>query len=288
VEKDYTQEFIDWQPLEDAALFANFAGVQHDKDALCEWACANGRLVRAEKLSDGSSLHVKPHNSTVSTGGVKFSNITHGESYVQTAESASFWLREHRHLSFAVMVWEQIFTGNKNALSKIVTWFIDNKGVQINTFNPELLHVIDLDKLNDPSYRQEQKIGFEVLFNHQHIRSWASERFRYPDVIKPARLFVQVKINEKLHEHPLQTALALDDRGTLHKIIQPSSLLSAMWHQLYLALSGEINLRRCSICGKWEDMKGHRVNWGKHKKCASHERVKRFRAEEVRNDLLRQ
>jgi hypothetical protein len=55
-----------------------------------------------------------------------------------------------------------------------------------------------------------------------------------------------------------------------------------MWYQLYLALAGEITLRRCSICGKWEDMKEHRASWSKHKKCISYERLEKYKLARVK------
>ena len=76
-------------------------------------------------------------------------------------------------------------------------------------------------------------------------------------------------------------ALKMDEDGLLRKTLMPMSLLSAMWYQLYLAVIGEIKLRQCAICGKWESMEGHRVNWSKHAACANNERVKRSRSKKA-------
>jgi hypothetical protein len=73
----------------------------------------------------------------------------------------------------------------------------------------------------------------------------------------------------------------MDEDGLLRKTLVPTSLLSAMWYQLYLAVIGEIKLRRCAICWKWENMEGHRVNWSKHAACANNERVKRSRSKKA-------
>jgi translation initiation factor 2 beta subunit (eIF-2beta)/eIF-5 len=55
-----------------------------------------------------------------------------------------------------------------------------------------------------------------------------------------------------------------------------------MWFQLTRALDGNLRLRRCPICGQWEDMeKGkHRESWTKHKQCANNEAVKRYRSKQ--------
>jgi hypothetical protein len=278
VERDYSQGFIPYSPFDDSTLFARFADIDtEDKEALCAFASGHGRLVAAEKLPDGNSLLVLPGNSTLRE--VKERHIHHlgirkGDvKYAQFGESLGFWQNEHHDLSFAALAWELAANQDAVPLGKAVRWIIDNKGVEIVKFPRKMLAEIDDGKLSDFGYCMDNHIGRTVLFDSLNIRAWASSRYRYPDVIGPARLYVQTAVNEKLLKYPLQIALTLDEQGNLYKRLCPTSLLSAMWYQLYLALVGDISLRRCSICGKWEDMKGHRVNWCKHKKCVSYERL---------------
>ena len=94
-------------------------------------------------------------------------------------------------------------------------------------------------------------------------------------------LHVQLTINEKLRNYPVNILLQIDEQGKLQKRLQPTSLLSAMWYQFYLVVAGVETLRRCAICGKWENMKDHRDSWKKHAACANNERVKRFRKPDV-------
>jgi hypothetical protein len=54
-----------------------------------------------------------------------------------------------------------------------------------------------------------------------------------------------------------------------------------MWYLFYLACAGEIELRRCAVCGRWEDMEGHRETWSRHANCANYERVKRSRLKKL-------
>jgi hypothetical protein len=77
--------------------------------------------------------------------------------------------------------------------------------------------------------------------------------------------------------YPLNIRFEMDEKEEVHKIIAPTSLLSAMWYQFFLAQTGEIKLRRCAICNRWEDMEGHRETWSKHANCANYDRVKRAR-----------
>jgi hypothetical protein len=61
------------------------------------------------------------------------------------------------------------------------------------------------------------------------------------------------------------------------QFLQPSSLISFMWFQLGLAIDGKIRLRRCEVCGEWEDMENHRENWTKHPRCANNKCAERYR-----------
>jgi hypothetical protein len=176
------------------------------------------------------------------------------------------------------MVWEFILNKDVDSLRKIVIWY-EQKRVVITKFPRDMLDSVKIKDDGEVWYPFDEhnpRLGREELFDADgNKHSWAPQRFPYPDIINPARLFVQTTVNAKLLKYPLQIALTLNEQGELEKRIYPTSLLSAMWYQLHLALAGEINLRRCSICGQWEDMSGHRVNWSKHKKCISYERIKK-------------
>jgi hypothetical protein len=89
-----------------------------------------------------------------------------------------------------------------------------------------------------------------------------------------ARTDLERTINRAFEDYPVNLVLE-HNRATL--VLRPSSLLSCMWYQLALAFKERIKLRRCTICGQWEDMEGHRKNWTKHKQCANNEAVKRYR-----------
>jgi hypothetical protein len=275
IECDDTQSFFPWNPFEDATTFARFAGIQPNDDAFCAWANENGRLVRAETLSDGSSLSVLTDDLVT-----RFVKVVDGKRlYVRTTESRQFWYKEHFDLSFAVMVWEFILNNDVDSLRKIVIWQ-GHKRVVIMKFRRDALdeiHTCDDGAINYPTFDEKNNLGFEVLFDaDNNLRSWAPQRFPCPDIINPAKLFVQTEVNAKLRKYPLQIALTLNEHGELEKRLYPTSLLSAMWYQLYLALAGEITLRRCSICGQWENMSGHRVNWSKHRKCISYKRIEKY------------
>ncbi len=95
-------------------------------------------------------------------------------------------------------------------------------------------------------------------------------------------------VNEKLQKYPVFTTMGLEVRDGVgrKKAVTarsrmwqcPSSLLSAMWYQAALALSGERRYKRCPICGRWEDVTDRRPNWKRHQQCQKDLDNKRRRA----------
>jgi hypothetical protein len=259
VEEDRSSERGLLTPFEDATLFAKFADIEASAESFEAWASAYGMLTRGEESILGRLHVVSDSDIALGEAGrygrlVKFPDGICG--CTQPSESQSFWLREHRDLAFAVMVWELAARNDEKNLGKIIRWSDRKTGAFVH-------------------YAHEG-LKPEVLFN-EDIRPWASDLYRYPEVIRPALLYVRKTINEKLQEYPVNIILQIDEEGKVHQRLQPSSLLAAMWYQFNLILVGERKIRRCSICGKWENMEGHRDSWKTHIKCASNKRVERFR-----------
>jgi hypothetical protein len=279
VEKDYSQEMNVYKPFEDSTLFANFGDIDPmmGAEAYLQWANKYGMLVGGEKLTEGRLCAI-PKNSIAPQKTIHYYGISKklkdGRSgYAQLSESLHFWCKEQRELRFALLLWELADNENVEDLKKVVEWSSDHAGVTIRFIERNSLsaiaHVVHL--------AHDEYWGFDHLFNAKEIRPWASRLCRYPDVIKPALLYLQVFINKKLQKYPLNFLMQIDDLGKTHNVLQPTSLLSAMWYQFSLALRGDIKIHRCDICGKWEDMKTHRATWHRHKTCASNQRVERFR-----------
>ena len=268
VEKDYSRGIGPYKPFEDLALFANFADMEGNADSFAAWADSYGRLTTGEKLSHGT-LYVLSRNAILQANENPYNNrvtLSNGVSGgLQPSESFFFWNKEHSELRFAVILWELAVKKDMEGLDKCVQWVNDNTGILIHKKTP-------------------LEIGFEVLTDGKIIRPWLSNIIRYPDLIRPAMLYVQETINEKLRIYPLNVVIQTDERGELYKTLQPTSLLSAMWYQFSLVFTGEEQIRRCAICGKWENMKGRRNTWKKHAACANNERVKRFRKPDAKNE----
>jgi hypothetical protein len=195
-----------------------------------------------------------------------------------------FWRNEQRELALITMLWEML--SNKDSrLNGIIMWAHEGQRIYVYKIKKELLNEIDFEKMQtDEGYLIEHTRNRYQLFDarkEMQNNAWMANYCRFPDVMNAASMYIQLTINDKLSEYPMQVKFQMRADGLLHKSLVPTSLLSAMWYQLYLAVAGEIKLRRCAICGKWENMEGHRVNWSKHAACANNDRVKRSRSKKA-------
>jgi hypothetical protein len=265
-----------YEPFEDAALFAKFADISPDKESFCQWAHQYGRLIDVEK-DLGNFIFIFPEYIPVNETDVEYHRMSRGRYIIERngryfhrakADPLNFWLREHHALSFPFMVWEWALNADPR-LEKILEYNEDTRRVYIYTFPKNRLEEIDF-----------ARFGEDTSYNPSFVKSPYRLEGYFPDsfnVREAALRYVQERINEKLASWPLRIFFKTDDSGKIHKVIEPTSLLSAMWYQFYLALAGEIRLRRCSLCGKWEDMATHRETWSKHANCANYNRVKKAR-----------
>jgi hypothetical protein len=250
VEKSYQQRVIQWEPFRgrDRALFARFEEIEikneGDKERFTEWADKNGRFVSAENYLYGS-LWVYPKDAVVDDSFIE----SHLEAALQEidgqirlaeeSESLKFWLREHQDLRFVTSIWEYANNNDAERLGDIIQWYIDQNRVTVREE-----YIVDGKPVEQETLLLNYKIErqLETLFDGKTVYPWAHNMFRYPEIIGPAKLYVQKMVNEKLIDYPMRISLAYDEMGNLKKRLQPTSLLSAMWYQLYLALTGEIKL----------------------------------------------
>lgn len=290
VELEPTLKPISWAPLSNACLFAEFADEKGDADSLAKWATKNGRLLDINKNTN-SYIFIYPEyissDQTIAgrlrTVGIQFDEKKNSSHYLLRADPLDFWGAEHRDLSFAVLLWE-LLKNRDTRLTALIQWRDNSREMRIHRTSREQLSKIDFDLFTiDDHYRHACCPAYAVLTNRMGDVDfpWTFRLGTELDCFKAASIYLQGEIERKLTEYPLQLSFFEDSKGSLQKAQQPSSLLSAMWYQLYLAYIGEINLRRCSVCGKWEDMANRRSTWTKHAACANYERVKRARKKQL-------
>ena len=124
------------------------------------------------------------------------------------------------------------------------------------------------------SPRMSQRYYPHYVLPRREIQNYRPETF---DAKTAAARYIGQEICRKTREFPLTVRFETDERKEVHTIIEPTGLLSAMWYQFSLACTGEVKLRRCIICGMWENMERHRHTWSAHPNCANYRRVKRAR-----------
>ena len=265
--KDPESEIETYRPLDNSALFANFADIEGTPDNFIIWSGKYGILTNGEKVSNSELLVLN----------VELADEPERLSCCST-ESLEFWIKEHNDLSFVLMVWEFVINKDIERLKRIIQWRGNDQVVIYHVGKGYIDEVDRSDRFSDWGAEVYDQLEESVIFDKYNTRPWLSKLCKYPDVIKPAAFYVQSIISNKLKDYPLYVDIKADTLdGKMLKELRPSSLLSAMWYQFSLVFTGEEKIRRCAICNMWEDMRGHRGSWKRHKTCASHERVKSFR-----------
>jgi hypothetical protein len=78
-------------------------------------------------------------------------------------------------------------------------------------------------------------------------------RFVHKDVLLPAQYALQIEINRKLEDPRTVTVprLAWTPDNYQRLIFMPSNLLAALWLQFAQAVTEELQLRACEVCGRY-------------------------------------
>ena len=105
------------------------------------------------------------------------------------------------------------------------------------------------------------------------------KRWKYGEVLAPARLYLTEQINKKMKKLAgnLSLRLFMDEKEELRGFIVPYSLLAAMWLGLYQAITGERRVRQCEICGEYMDVTENRKTKRMHDRCSQRVRTARSR-----------
>ena len=270
-----------WEPLTNPLLFAQFADLQPNKESFCQWANAHGRLVDIE-ADHKNHFFIFPRYLPFDEADVDFQRkkgvgiIEKNDCYYRRTKTDPlfFWMSEYRDLSFAVMLWE-LALARDSRLNGVLEWNSETERIYVNRIWKEKLDEIDFERFGrDVTYNLICGAGRDKINDLNPTLIRKGDSF---DTEKAALIYVHQEIARKLRQYPLNVSLRLNKDGGLLKVIEPSNLLSAMWYQFYLVQTGEICLRRCSLCRQWENMEGHRSTWSKHTNCANYSRVKRAR-----------
>lgn len=132
--------------------------------------------------------------------------------------------------------------------------------------------------------------GFRPLIGKMTLSTVNTETsnmgFSKGDLIGPANYFLQTIINKKITGH-VSPRLLRDQEFNLHPYFMPDSLLSAMWFQLFQAVSGITNFIQCEICGGLIAIKpGNRSTKKVHTRCAKNRSDRKREAGKLFKDGL--
>jgi hypothetical protein len=295
--KDPSQAVSFFPPLADSTLFARFGDLVPSQKNFLKWAQEYGPLLNGEvyvrnKIARSLfvfSNSVNPLTAYSGGGLVTLPRENGGTGNACPAESLRFWYGAHRVISVAVMLLEFLDQKNIEQLEKIIWISPDKSRVLLFPLNRHQLGAIDIDKMrHDETYQKEHNILCQVYFDKErNINAWRGDFLTYLDELSIARDILVDWILEHLERYPLRVAVGMErkiayiSRIPYVNYISPSSLLSALWWQINLAVQGKIRLRRCDLCDRWEDMSSHRSTWRRHASCASMERTMRYRAKKM-------
>ena len=275
--ENHWEEYSFWTPLEEKPyLFIEFAELKPDDNIFLEWANENGRLTHG-KLLDFYAMFGEDGN--------KFLDEVGSDSWRLPVEKRTLWHEAHTELSRTYKIWKLLEDENKDVLGQYFGWERNEQNIPVEF----VYYFSGKDSLK--KRRKTPKTTLDRLLARQGMKKiisdtdthWQKYRMFYPDIKTPARFYVESVIFAMINRYPVNLSLSFDEKtGAVKQKLRPSSLLSAMWLMFHLYIKGDIRIKRCEVCGKWENMEGHRANWTRHKSCGNNARVQEYRKKNIK------
>lgn len=103
-------------------------------------------------------------------------------------------------------------------------------------------------------------------------------------IVSSTRQFLAAAINRRLWQGVSPELVV--SREKLVSRYTPSSLIAAIWLQVYRRAIGATRFRRCEYCGERMDVTGRRQNYKVHSSCSGRERKRRYRANRASDSQL--
>ncbi len=277
IESPDTTGYYSKKILEKPALFLEFAEVEPTREGILAFANEYGMLNLAGATEVLSPVYSFPSGGPMPRRrglgmGVYHNRYKDGRDYFSVfGEPLRYWQEEIRDMRRVVALWNWWREGDADSLSQVIRW-------QGNSVSYALG---DLEEIRDWFSGSREK-GIELgHLAFPGFQDWMLSRFRPGDCFLPAQYLLQKKINEKLKVHHTKPWLLMNEKNRLEPYLYPDSLIAALWFQFYQAVVGEKKLKRCSVCGKWEDLtdrtERQRERWTRHAKCANMLRQHRWR-----------
>ncbi|MCX6006865.1 MAG: hypothetical protein NTZ34_06350 [Chloroflexi bacterium] len=194
---------------------------------------------------------------------------------VELGESINRWKYESRDMGILLYVWDLVKGENAGKLSQLVKWLngvliaykyeYDGSGKMWKALPAPASNAIV------PGVAFSRIAGND---QHELLKHW-----QQGDSIEPARYYICREINEHLRGNVApQIFPFMNNKIYLH----PDSLLAAMWVMFSMEILGDIKVRRCDICGYWQELHLQRNNFYCSSACRQ-EAYRRRRQKEVAN-----
>jgi hypothetical protein len=240
LENPESTSLLEYYPLDDnPTLFLDFADIEPTKEKILQFANQYGLLTESF-----------------------FNNFKESHRWLQRVDSLKLFRSEVWSMKSAVFLWELLKNSNIEELRKIIRWDFNNEN-KIDGIHCEFTFEDSSGKFDS---------GFLISSD---TNPQVFSRFIKDDPVLPSRVILQRIINKQLKKYPLNPRLLLDDRSNLQPYLYPTSLLAAMWYQLYQAISTNRKFKRCVYCNRWNDITEKAHNWRACPGCSGRARAKR-------------
>lgn len=116
----------------------------------------------------------------------------------------------------------------------------------------------------------------QLFLEHPHFVQDPS--FSDNEIINTAYHYLMRQLKSRLEYFPTQFEVVYNPKETkLEQGFKTDTLLGLIWHQFFHYVTGERKLKRCPICGQWQDVTGRKSSWNAHKLCSGKERKRKWR-----------
>lgn len=219
-----------YHPLEETpTLFEEFANTEPTPEGVLCFANRYGLLTH------GTSLGIPDAENRI--------------NFDLKGEGLNFWREEIAAVKEVYTLWNYLRQKNLPQLNAHIYW---ERDAVFFSRNP----LPDGDIGDIKKMREAGKLKRIADANGDCSDPTVFRSFVWGDVIAPAKVYIQRTISFKFGFIPqpyraqVRPWILRDGTWNLHPYIMPRNLLSALWLQVYLAVTGQKRFIQCEICGQ--------------------------------------
>lgn len=196
--------------------------------------------------------------------------LKNGTAYILPADSFVFWKESIQEMKWMLQLWDWIKQEDATSLGKVIT--SDN-----DRFILADIEVTEQYQDADAVVEASSRGNFDYIDGFTGDIAFVGEPDYSPSLFDLAKEVIRDKVYYML-QGKTNNCLVFDENRNLIPYLIPDDLLTAMWIQFYLEVSGQTSFKMCGICGLWEDVTNKNKNWKVHPPCAARRRVDKYQA----------